>query len=106
MAHHERGIQAVCGDLENPNQYGACADTWCSCLPLVVLYLRGTLDLFSRLELNSSRFQGEAAFEVPEAGTYFNCITDFVSQPYPVFVPENEVPFHASYGMFYDYSCC
>jgi hypothetical protein len=64
-----------------------------------------SIDLFSRLVWLLSSVQAEATLEIPEAGTYFHGFTDFVPQADSVFVPEDEVSFHASYGVFYYNSC-
>ena len=68
------------------------------------MFIVKTIDLFSRLILKLSGFEGEAAFETPEAGAHFYCVTDFVSQAGSVLAPEDKVPFHASNGMLDYYS--
>ncbi len=65
---------------------------------------RHLIDLFSRLVLNLSSIEGEATLKIPKAGTHFYCVTDFVSQPDSVLVPEDKVPLHASDSMLDYYS--
>ena len=70
-----------------------------------VTQLVRTNRLIFSAQMNSGSIQRESAFEIPEASAYFYCVTDFVSQAYSVFVPENKIPFHASDGMLDYYSC-